>query len=111
MLVGTDVLPLANYPMQAIDDSWAGAYGVEMGGAEVSFTLRRAGDGWRFERLHREPGEPENRATGALELRDGSLHSPDGSVSIRGAEDGILVLELREDGPLPVDRWVLYFRD
>ena len=111
VLVATDVLPLARYPMRAIDASWAGDYGAEMGGAEVELTLRRAGDEWRFVRVHREPGEPANRATGALDLVHGSLRSADGSISIRGADEGVLVLEQVEHGPLPADIWILYFRN
>ena len=109
VLDGTDVFELASFDLRPLDDSAAGQYGVEQGGAELSVTLSAAGTDWQLERTYQEPGEPLDQVVYDLKLSGGMLMSSDGKAMVRGTDEGILVLE-RKSETIPADYWVHYLR-
>lgn len=109
VLEGTDVVALASLRLRPLDASAAGAYRADQGGAESRLKISVGGGSWTVERIFQEPGEPPDRATYRVSLRDGVLSSPDGSVLLRGTEAGVLVFERDSDYVSPM-YWVHYLR-
>jgi len=109
VLDGTDIFDFTSFTLRPLGPSAAGEYGDEQRGSELTLKLSPAGGSWRVKRTHQEPGEPRDQATYTVELRNGSLLSPNGNVVIRGTKDGVLVLE-RTSGTISADYWVHYLR-
>ena len=109
VLDGTDVVDFASYTLRPLDAGATGEYGAEQGGSVLSLRLSTTAGAWRAERTIQEPGEPEDRAVYDLTLRDGSLRAADGNVVVRGAGDGVLMLE-RASSAIPASYWVYYLR-
>lgn len=109
VLDGTDVVDFASYTLRPLDPGAAGEYGVEQGGSVLSLRLLFTDGTWRAERTIQEPGEPEDRVVYDLTLRDGLLSAAGGDVVVRGAEDGVLMLE-RTSTAIPASYWVYYQR-
>jgi hypothetical protein len=100
---------LGTYHLLPLDSSAAGEYAVEQGGSELALTLSMSGGRWSVERTWQEPGEPVDRVVHDLTMRNGALISADGSTVLRGAGDGVLVLE-RASPVISARYWVHYYR-
>ena len=71
----------------------------------------RADGRWTVERRYKEPGADAQVVTYTAERRGAALISADGSLTIQGTEEGVLVLELYSGtDSLPPDYWLHYLK-
>jgi hypothetical protein len=111
VLDGTEMVPFAALPDTGSPESLPGTYRSEQGGAEATLVIEQMPNGYRVTRSLAEPGaEPFVQSYHADE-RNGALRSQDGSMTVRGAPDGVVVHEAAaEDGIVPPDYWTRYYR-
>ena len=112
VLDGTDLLELGDLRRTDLPSQPGGRYGAEQGGSELSLSITGGADGrWTVERRYKEPGADAQVVTYTAERRGAALISTDGSLTIQGTEEGVLVLELNSgNDSLPPDYWVHYLK-
>lgn len=109
VLDGTEVTEISGLQLLGFEETAAGEYTVEQGGAVLAVSLARTADGWQLVRTHSEPGWPAEEASYVLQQQQAVLRSSDGNVMVVLCAEGLLVLEKDVD-VVPPDLWVLYRR-
>lgn len=119
MLDGTDLLELGDLRRTDLPSQPGAATGRSRGAPSCPFRSpagrtaagRSSGATWTVERRYKEPGADAQVVTYTAERRGAALISTDGSLTIQGTEEGVLVLELNSgNDSLPPDYWVHYLK-
>jgi hypothetical protein len=113
VLDGTDLVEIQEVSPVPFDTSGIeGQYHSEQGGAELSLSIRRTGDGLEVERRFQEPGA--EKLTKAYEFRMTSSEgaaSPQQDAFLKKTRMGLLLLE-KQSGveSIPASYWTHYTR-
>jgi hypothetical protein len=112
VLVGTDIVPIADYLDSAGVIPPSGTFRSEQGGATAEVRLESGSPGTTLTREFTEPGtKPQVRRYAGLQPGNGGVRLSGQDIEVLGATPGLLVLEQRSgvDG-IPDSLWIEYSR-
>jgi hypothetical protein len=112
VLMGTDVVPLADYLGSAAAIPTSGTFRSEQGGATAEVRLESGPKGTTLTREFTEPGtKPQTQRYDGLQSRAQGVRLSGPNLEVLGAAPGVLVLEKRSgvDG-IPDSLWIEYAR-
>ena len=112
VLDGTDLVALSAAGPRPLDSHIRGIYSAEQGGAVLRLTITpEKGGTWVVERRHKEPGSKPHTVRYRVEPCGQVLVSGRNDLVVRGAERGVLVLELASGvDSIGADYWIHYVR-
>jgi hypothetical protein len=112
VLVGTDVVPLADYLASAVPIPQSGAFRSEQGGATAEVRIMPGPQGVTLTREFTEPGtKAQTKRYDGLQARSNGIRLSSANLEVLGMRQSLLVLEKHSgvDG-IPDSLWIEYER-